>query len=225
MAERRPPDPDVPSDDELLAWAQEGRQLLDATDQAHLDHLWDGIAATAFDEPAHATETSPEATAEAPTPPVDLSRERERRRPAWLGLVAAAAALVVAVGGVVWTTVRGPDTVPLATFHMEALRPDAPAAVSGRIVARDGQRRVDLDLTDLPASEDAFYELWLLDLEEGQLLSLGPVGDTGSYVVPAAVDLGTYPTIDVSVEPTDGDPTHSGDSILRGPITVAAPTS
>lgn len=224
MAERRPPDPsdpDVPSDEQLLAWAQEGQQLLDATDQERLDHLWDGIAAAAFDETSHG-----DAAAEAPTelpvpPPVDLDHERARRRAPWLAAVAAAAALVVAVSGVVWTTVRSPDTVPVATFRMDPLRPDAPGDVAGEIVALDGQRRVDVDLSGLPAPEDAFYELWLLDLEDGQLVSLGPVADTASYVVPAAVDLGAYPTIDVSVEPTDGDPTHSGDSILRGPITAA----
>lgn len=220
MAERRSPDPDVPSDDELLAWAEEGRQMLDATDQGHLDRLWDGIAATAFDDPPRATEPVPELPTRQSAPPVDLARERARRRP-WLGLVAAAAALVVAVGGVVWTTVRGPDTVPVATFRMDPLRPDAPDTVTGRIVALDGQRRVDVDLTDLPPTDEAFYELWLLDLEDGQLVSLGPVGDTTTYVVPTAVDLGSYPTIDVSVEPTDGDPTHSGDSILRGPISAA----
>jgi hypothetical protein len=28
----------------------------------------------------------------------------------------------------------------------------------------------------------------------------------------------TYPIVDVSLEPLDGDPTHSGDSIARGQI-------
>jgi hypothetical protein len=32
------------------------------------------------------------------------------------------------------------------------------------------------------------------------------------------VDVGEYPVVDVSIEPTDGDPAHSGNSVVRGTL-------
>jgi hypothetical protein len=37
-------------------------------------------------------------------------------------------------------------------------------------------------------------------------------------VVPADVDLRDYVLVDVSQEPLDGNPAHSGDSIVRGQL-------
>ena len=34
--------------------------------------------------------------------------------------------------------------------------------------------------------------------------------------LPSGLDLGEFPIVDVSVEPLDGDPTHSGVSVARG---------
>jgi hypothetical protein len=39
-----------------------------------------------------------------------------------------------------------------------------------------------------------------------------------TYAVPGGIDYRNFPIVDVSVEPPDGDPTHSGDSILRGTL-------
>ena len=41
---------------------------------------------------------------------------------------------------------------------------------------------------------------------------------TVEFAIPAGVDVGDFPIVDVSLEPFDGDPTHSGDSIVRGQI-------
>ncbi len=41
----------------------------------------------------------------------------------------------------------------------------------------------------------------------------------GTFEVPDDVDLDRFDVVDVSVEPDDGDPTHSGASILRGDLT------
>ena len=37
--------------------------------------------------------------------------------------------------------------------------------------------------------------------------------------LPADLDLAEFPLVDVSVEPLDGNPTHSGDSVARGELT------
>jgi hypothetical protein len=40
----------------------------------------------------------------------------------------------------------------------------------------------------------------------------------GRLTVPEGVRPGDYPEVDVSLEPDDGDPAHSGDSVLRGEL-------
>ena len=41
---------------------------------------------------------------------------------------------------------------------------------------------------------------------------------TQTFELPADLDLGEFPIVDVSVEPLDGDPTHSGVSVARGEL-------
>ena len=52
-----------------------------------------------------------------------------------------------------------------------------------------------------------------------QLVSLGPLRSDGFYELPAGIDPVSFPIVDVSVEPIDGVPTHSGNSVLRGQLT------
>lgn len=65
---------------------------------------------------------------------------------------------------------------------------------------------------------DGFYEVWLLDPGSGRLVALGVLDDDGRgrLTVPEGVAVGDYPAVDVSAEPDDGDPAHSGASVLRG---------
>ena len=74
--------------------------------------------------------------------------------------------------------------------------------------------------TDLPVSGGVLYELWLLDSARGQM-SLGtfapdPDGEA-TVAIPMPVVPAAYTYLDVSREPRDGDPAHSGQSILRAP--------
>jgi hypothetical protein len=41
---------------------------------------------------------------------------------------------------------------------------------------------------------------------------------TQTVELPDGLDLAEYPLLDVSVEPLDGDPTHSGVSVARGDL-------
>lgn len=153
---------------------------------------------------------------------VDLSEARQRR--AVGRVLGGIAAVLLVVVGISWATTRTEPTAPLASFRMDALDERAPEPVSGEVVDTDAGRRVQVDLATLPsAPSGTFYELWLLDADTGQLVSLGPVEQQDSFAVPAAVDLADYPLIDVSIEPADGDPTHSSDSVLRGAVVAASP--
>ncbi|HEX5366505.1 MAG TPA: anti-sigma factor [Acidimicrobiales bacterium] len=60
--------------------------------------------------------------------------------------------------------------------------------------------------------------MWLIDEDVRGMVSLGPSRPDGRYAVPSGVDAGRFPVVDVSLEPPDGDPTHSGTSVLRGTL-------
>jgi hypothetical protein len=83
----------------------------------------------------------------------------------------------------------------------------------------DDQRVLEVDVSDLTKG-DGFYEVWLLDANAQRLVSLGLLeGDTGRFPLPDQVDVSEFPVVDVSIEPVDGDPAHSGDSVVRGTLT------
>lgn len=266
------------ADEQIVAQAKAGHEVLASSDADHVASLWHGIAAAAFDVDADAAadmhrakspggdpgpdrdsdpgadsagkgadETSPPHVAISGTPdPVDpnaatpavadvatqdaasanvtsMADHRSRRAPhgasGWMA--AAAAAIVIVVGGV-WLVAQ-PTGQPVATFAMQPLDNRVAAQVDGDIVIDGDATVVEMDLSGLPAlSNDQFYELWLLDLDAGQLVSLGEVDATTTTVaIDQPVDPTSFPVIDVSVEPADGPPDHSGDSVLRGPISAA----
>jgi anti-sigma-K factor RskA len=75
-----------------------------------------------------------------------------------------------------------------------------------------------LSTNDLDAG-DGFLEVWVISPDVTQLVSLGPLRNDGVYDLPSGLDPAAFPIVDVSVEPIDGDPTHSGASVLRGELT------
>ncbi|MFN0090577.1 MAG: anti-sigma factor, partial [Acidimicrobiales bacterium] len=95
-----------------------------------------------------------------------------------------------------------------------------PAGAAGSGVAeltvRDGRYELVVRLSNVAAPGDAYLELWLIDRSVEGLVSLGPYHGDGGYPLPASVAPGAFPVVDVSIEPVDGAPTHSGRSVLRG---------
>jgi anti-sigma-K factor RskA len=159
-----------------------------------------------------------------PLPATPADERRPPRRPAWrpVAAVAACAALIAAGLGIGALVFGGGDDV--ATGPAIALAPvgDAGAAASGeaRVVsADDGGLRLRVSGLD-PSGQGGFYELWLLDGPE-RLVSLGafrvPATGATEVTVPLPVDVADFRFVDVSAEPEDGDPGHSGVSVLRGP--------
>ena len=65
-----------------------------------------------------------------------------------------------------------------------------------------------------------FYEVWLINQDGKRMLSLGVLapGTSGSYQIPPDVTAQGYRIVDVSLEPNDGNPAHSLDSIIRGTL-------
>lgn len=145
---------------------------------------------------------------------------RFRRRPA---VLVGAVAGLAAVGLVVVVLVGVTRPVVLESTRLAAL-PGWSGAQGTATVERevDGRRVLHLVLTT-PPTGNAYRELWLLDPADSALVSLGVVEeDDADYPVPAGVDLSRFSVVDVSREPTDGDPAHSTDSIVRGELDATA---
>ena len=160
----------------------------------------------------------PHASAADRAEPVVFAPVRRLPRRRWVP-VAAAVGLIGLIGGIaigVATTTGGAERV-VAGATLDAL-PGWTASGSARVEeSTDGRRSVVVDL-DAPAGA-SLREVWLLKADASGLVSLGFLdGSTGRFTVPAGVDLAQYPLVDVSAEPADGDPAHSGDSIVRGEL-------
>ena len=153
-----------------------------------------------------------------------ISLHRARRL--WLPLAAASViGLVAGVGGnALWQSLSMVETVT-ARAALDPLPGWSETGTATVEVDSDGRRQVVIEVVqhDVPSVGDAasapLREVWLLTADATGLVSLGLLdGSSGRFAVPAGVDLGRYPLLDVSAEPDDGDPGHSGESIVRGDL-------
>lgn len=192
------------------------------------ERVWAAVAAE-LDLPAQVRPGGPTVVTAAPVevpsaapepdPRDELAARRAARRPraGWLTAAAAVAGLVVGGLGVSWWTGRTPAASVLETASLAAL-PDWPDASGTAVVeeSSDGERTLVVSIAGAGTGE-GYHEVWLIDTDVTKLVSLGVLhGDHGSFVLPDGLDLAEYPVVDVSEEPFDGNPAHSGDSIVRG---------
>lgn len=146
---------------------------------------------------------------------------RRRRTPAWIASAAAAGVVVGGLGGA-WVANRG-DAEPAPAVVAQASLDPLPGwdAVGTAAIEEDADGRrvlvLSVDESGGAGQTDGLREVWLLKEDVSGLVSLGLLdGEEGRFLVPDGVDLAEYPVVDVSREPADGDPAHSGDSIVRG---------
>lgn len=240
MSDQHPHDPDQrlrrllgepePGDDELIA-DPEMHRLLELLDTIGPDDqletpppgLWDAIAQGAASEgDDHDGDESDVDTAAGGTggPGARVVRMRGVAPPWWLGAAAAVVVVaVVAVGAlaIFANRVAGPER--LATADLEVLV-ETEVAGEATLVRDHDDLVLQLEVDGL-ASIDGYYEVWLLTPEVDGLVSLGPLRGDGRYELPDGLDHTEFSVVDVSVEPHDGDPTHSGNSVLRGGLVEA----
>jgi anti-sigma-K factor RskA len=110
-----------------------------------------------------------------------------------------------------------PTTADLSLSRID----DGPRGASGEVLVAGDGAQATLDVAGLdPSAPNRFYELWLLD-DDGRMIALGSfqVGDDGQAQVelPIPVEPSRYRYFDVSLQEDNGDPAHSGVSVLRGP--------
>ncbi|WP_158412502.1 anti-sigma factor [Ilumatobacter nonamiensis] len=180
--------------------------------------LWARIEKAVFadDETVAAPDETRTASDDAvPPPPTSLAAVRDRRRSGWWLASAAAAVFVVAAGAMVWLR-SDPAVEVVATVDLEQLGDSGEG--TAELIDDDGTLELRL-ATDGIENADGFAEVWLINSDLTQLVSLGPVRDDETYVLPSGLDPAAFPVVDVSHEPLDGNPEHSGDSVLRGQLT------
>ena len=75
--------------------------------------------------------------------------------------------------------------------------------------------------TDYQAVPNGDLEVWLIDPNVEGMVSLGFLASShAEFVIPEGYDPSAYPIVDISIEPRDGVPTHSGESITRGVLSL-----
>jgi hypothetical protein len=138
------------------------------------------------------------------------------RRRGWKLLAAAAAGLVIGIAGTL--LVQGPEnTAQVQVLERIQLEPLPGWSQTGTAaLERVGDQKVlRVDLAAKPP--EGYREVWLMDQQVKRLVSVGILsGSDGTFVLPPGLDLKQFDYVDVSAEPFDGNPAHSGDSMARG---------
>jgi hypothetical protein len=183
-------------------------------------HVWDAIvAATGVSRSLAAASTAvTEPPVTGPPAGAEVLPFRSRRRPL---LLVAASVVIGAVVGAGAVAVLRDDGDGVEAVETVALDPLADNDASGRaevVVRDDGSRALEVQLS-APALTDGYYEVWLIEPSITDMVPLGIArSGTQTFELPADLDLSEFPLVDVSQEPLDGNPLHSGVSVARGEL-------
>jgi anti-sigma-K factor RskA len=137
-----------------------------------------------------------------------------RRRGRWLlGAAAVLVVLLLGLGG--YTAGRDRDATRGQTVALAAAGGSATAEARMRGAGDD--QIMTMTARGLPRPPaGAYYEVWLVD-DAGKEFPVGVLAANGEGIwsLPAEV-AARYRVIDVTLEPADGDPARSAESVLRG---------
>jgi len=186
---------------------------VDASLVAPPESVWNAIATScsAHDaEPFEPTETTVAGN-------VSSTRRNRWRLAVALGTAAAAAVVALALA----LPNRHDPAVAMAELSSKGLD-GAPAGLQGDAFVRSthGMLTLHVDLDGLRPTSGEYLEVWLIKPDISGMVSLGIVRPDGNYELPEGLNVKEFPIVDVSTEPYDGNPRHSGDSLLRGVLTT-----
>ena len=157
-----------------------------------------------------------------PEPGRSRAADRARRWPRWAAPVAALLIGAALGAGVLVVAQNRSESVTVEATAPLTPVPDGPVADrtgqlgQAELVATNQGQQVRVSTTDLPAMPGTSYEVWLFG-DDGKMISLGSLDQgKGEFTVPGDISTQEYRTVDISDEPPDGIPTHSGISMVRG---------
>lgn len=149
------------------------------------------------------------------------SHRGQARRSRWLLLVAAAAVIGLVLGslGTVLLT-KTTSQQAAASFKLTPVSVASARGTAYLTPSGSAQRSITVQVSGLPVPAGGYYEVWLMNASPVRFVALGvlDVHHAGIFQIPAGLDLSGYPYLDVSLQPFNGSPIHSGDSVVRGSI-------
>jgi hypothetical protein len=197
--------------------------------QAPPAEVWDGIRRELG---LSSTETADNASSpsEAPSGAV-VPLVRTRRWPTSFLVAASVAGLLVGAAVAVGAdTFVSSEPAPVAAPAPSVVAPSVVAETqlaalpehqgqgAAEIVETADGTELVVDVSGLSGGE-GFFEVWLIDPDTFAMVGLGALTEeSGRFPVPDGLDLSQYRVVDVSLEPFDGDPVHSRDSVVRGEL-------
>ena len=200
-------------DDSALMDALAALEPADLEFDAPPASVWNAIAGVVDPQPSDGADLAIEALA---PPRRHVSRWRRQ-----IGPAAAVAAIIIAVTvAVVARTDNHPADVIAQTTLSSAGLAGAPTGLTGdaRVIREGSQELVHVDIGSTRPVSGQYLEVWLIRPDISGMISLGAVRPDGNYQVPGGLQINEYPIVDISSEPYDGNPKHSGDSLLRGEL-------
>ncbi|MDN5796188.1 MAG: anti-sigma factor [Intrasporangium sp.] len=94
---------------------------------------------------------------------------------------------------------------------------------SAQVLRMDNRLNLKIETTPLEAPHDEYLEVWLINTDKKRMVSVGILGSgeqAASFPIqPDLLEQG-YTIVDISREPLDDKPAHSGDSLARGKLPV-----
>ena len=109
-----------------------------------------------------------------------------------------------------------PTPPPVAVVQLDPL-PGKTGSGTADLIQSGSELKVSVTGLD---AQTGYYELWLINADGERMVSLGILdpGQAGTFRIPGDLTGQGYRIIDVSLEPSDGNPVHSRDSIVRGTL-------
>jgi hypothetical protein len=187
--------------------------------------VWDQISAEldlSPTTPAAGRTTQPGSSTDAPGSAGGDDSEPARRRGVGRGALALAASVAVflgigiGLGGAALFAGDESPTTPVAVVQLEPL-PGKTGSGTADLIQPGNELHVSVTGLD---AQTGFYELWLINSDGQRMVSLGVLDprQAGTFHIPADMTSQGYLIVDVSLEPNDGNPVHSRDSVVRGTL-------
>ena len=144
-------------------------------------------------------------------------RQRGRVWPWAAGIAAAGLVVGLLTGRAVWDEAPPPATrvaqAELGTLDTQQRLGEA------AVVRTDSGVRLEVATSDALDAGDGYLEVWLINRDGKRMVSIGVLdAETGLFPISQDLLAQGYVVVDISREPFDDQPEHSGDSLVRGTL-------